>query len=130
MKEVHQWPPNIQEISKVFPLDKFNPVFTYGNILYNPLRKSLPTDLIRHEEVHEKQQEKMGKDNWWKLYLEDKKFRLEQEVEAYREQARFVETYYNRKMRKLIRKELPKHLSSALYGNLINKQLAEELIYG
>ena len=129
MQIQHEWPPNIEEIKKKFDLLGLNPVFTYGAILYNPLGLPISDDLMVHEQVHGKQQSQMGPDNWWKLYLEDKKFRLEQETEAYRAQAKFADENYNRKSRKIIAKELVRHLSSKLYGNLITKKEAKQLIY-
>lgn len=128
MEVVHQFPPNIEKISQVFNLSGFNPVFTYGNKLYNPTRGQIPSDLMAHEEVHEKQQAKMGPDNWWKLYLENKGFRLEQETEAYRKQYEYAKANYNRQQRIALYHEIIKHLSSALYGNLVSIKQAKELI--
>ncbi len=130
MEIKNQWPPNIEDIRKVFDLKGFRPVFIYDGKLYNPYGLPIAPDLMIHEQVHEKQQSGMGAENWWKLYLTNKQFRLEQEVEAYQAQAKYVEANYNRKDRKILRKEFPRHLSSKLYGNLINKQQAEEIIYG
>ena len=128
MQVLNKWPPNIAEIQKVFPVSQFNPVFTYGNTLYNPTGGRIPPDLIAHEEIHEKQQAKMGAENWWKLYLENKSFRLEQEAEAYRRQYEYGQSNYNRQQRKSLYHEILKHLSSALYGNLITIKQAKELI--
>lgn len=130
MQIVKTWPPNIEDIQKVFNLGGFKPVFTYGDKLYNPYGLKIPPDLLEHEKVHQKRQNKMSPERWWKMYLEDERFRLIEESEAYKAQAEYVEKNYNRQGRRLIRKELPKHLSSRLYGNLITKQIAEEIIYG
>lgn len=130
MKIVKDFPPNIREITKVFKLDAFNPVFTYGDTLYNPLGDPISQDLMIHEETHEKQQEAFGKDQWWAMYLENKNFRLTQEVEAYRNQYQFLKTVLNRKGRMGALVTLAENLSSALYGNIINKKEAKELING
>lgn len=125
-----EWPPNIDKIKMVFPVDEFNPVFTYKDVLYNPTGLPVPEDLVKHEEVHEKQQKLIEVDNWWNMYLTDKSFRLSQEAEAYREQYRFIKEKMNRKARMPILKELSKNLSSKLYGNLISTKQAKELING
>lgn len=130
MKVKHEFPPNIAEIQKVFDLRGFNPVFTYGDTLYNPAGYNIPQDLMIHEEVHEKQQFAIGKEQWWELYLRDQDFRLSQEVEAYKEQYKFLKTVLNRKGRLAALNVLAENLSSKLYGQIINKKKAKELIDG
>lgn len=128
MKIVQGFPPNIREIQKKFNLTGFNPVFTYGSELYNPTGLPVAQDLMVHEETHEKQQQAYGRDQWWAMYLENPTFRLTQETEAYREQWRFLQTVLNRKGRLAALNTLAENLSSAMYGNIINKKLAKELI--
>ena len=128
MKVKNEFPPNIDEIRMVFDLTGFNPVFTYKDVLYNPTGLSVPEDLMKHEEIHEKQQKLIGVKEWWRMYLTDEKFRLSQEAEAYREQYQFIKEKMNRKARLPILKELTNNLSSKLYGNLINFNQAKELI--
>ena len=65
-------------------------VITYGDIVYS--KWELPPSLVIHESVHVKQQIEMGIEKWWDKYLEDKEFRLSQEVEAYKEQIKFIKT--------------------------------------
>ena len=128
MKVKNEFPPNIDEIRMVFDLEGFNPVFTYGDTLYNPTGLPVSEDLMKHEEIHEKQQKLIGVKEWWRMYLTDEKFRLSQEAEAYREQYQFIKEKMNRKARLPILKELTNNLSSKLYGNLINFNQAKELI--
>lgn len=128
MKIVNEWPPIINRIKAVFDLEGFNPVFTFGDKLYNPMGYEIPKDLMIHEEVHEKQQTTIGVDKWWDLYLQDPKFRLEQEIEAYQAQYAFIKEKYNRHNRMPILKELATNLSSRMYGNLINFNEAKEII--
>ena len=129
MKIVNELPPNIKEIIKVFDLKEFNPIFTYGDTIYNPAKLPITKDLIVHEEHHEKQQQKMGAENWWELYLKDKVFRLSQEIEAYRIQYEYVAEHSNRKERKHLLQQMAKNLSSRLYGGLISKREALAIIY-
>ena len=91
MKIIFDWPPNIDEIQKVFPvLDKV--VFTYGNTLYNPHKEPISVFLLKHEEAHSIRQGGNPKE-WWERYLTDKEFRLAQELEAYQIQYREAEKF-------------------------------------
>lgn len=119
MNIVKQYPPNITEIMKVFPINK-NTVFTYGDTIYAPnVNFKLAPDLIAHEETHMVQQ---GADpaGWWDKYLNDKAFRLEQEIEAYRNQYRFFCKFVKgRNERFNFLRTIAGDLSSPLYGSLI-----------
>ena len=131
MKIVQGLPPNYEVISKTFHFSSlpatFNPVFSYGDTLYNPTGLPISQDLMVHEETHERQQ-KIGVEQWWAMYLENKAFRLTQEVEAYGEQYKFLKTVLNRKGRFAELERLSDDLSSKLYGSIINKRDAKELI--
>lgn len=59
-------------------------IFTYGHNIY--AQKIIPNHTIAHEMCHVKQQIKVGKDIWWQNYFKDRRFRMEQEVEAFRAQ--------------------------------------------
>lgn len=65
-------------------------VITYGDTVYS--KYDLSPDLIIHEGIHVKQQREIGVEEWWNRYLEDKDFRLSQEVEAYGAQIKFIKT--------------------------------------
>lgn len=131
MKIVNQLPPNIDAIRRRFQLDGFpTVVFTYGDTLYNPTGLEIPPDLMAHEETHAKQQSILGVEQWWALYLENDSFRLSQEVEAYKEQYQYTLGRYNRDSRRQVLSHIIRNLSSGLYGKIINKQTAKELIYG
>lgn len=132
MKVVQGLPPNYDEIAKAFGFSSlpgtFNPVFAYGDTLYNPSGLPIAPDLMAHEETHEQQQSEIGVELWWQLYLENKSFRLKQEAEAYQNQYRYVLQHYTRSFRRSTLQKLAKDFSSALYGNIISKKLAEEII--
>lgn len=88
-----QYPPEhiYQPAVKQFGVDfKKGVVFTYGDTIYSAV--PIPRDLMVHELTHVRQQREYpgGKDMWWERYLEDPKFRTEQELEAYREQWHWV----------------------------------------
>lgn len=130
MKIINDWPPNILEIQKVFNLAGLNPVFTYGDELYNPTGDPISQDLMVHEQTHQAQQETIGRDQWWAMYLENSTFRLTQEVEAYKNQWHYLKSVLNRKGRLGALNFLAEALSSKMYGNIINKKQAKELIDG
>lgn len=126
---VRDVPPNYAEIKAAF-----NPgptaVFAYGDTIYSPLSDQLPADLIAHERVHFRQQAELGgPDAWWRRYIDDPQFRLEQEVQAYREQYASV-AHLPRADRRRLLAEFCRALASRMYGNLVTKERARLLIAG
>ena len=92
LKIINKEPPMLDEIMKAFPeVDLSMTVFTFGSELYNPSGSYVSDDLMAHEEVHEYQQACMtgGPTEWWKRYIDDRDFRLAQELEAYKRQFDF-----------------------------------------
>lgn len=120
-------PPNWDQIQKFFPDVEWDSgvLIAYGDTYYS---KAIGTpDLIEHEKVHMQQQIDIGGAQiWWDKYCEDPKFRLSQEIPAYKTQLNYV---YNRLMgvsrnerRKTYRDLLEfiaVTLSSEKYGNMI-----------
>lgn len=126
MKVVNKYPPNWQEIKT--SLDYTNTtIFAYGDTIYNPFNVEIPEDIHFHETIHQQQQQN-NPDWWWKRYLIDKDFRLEQELEAYTEQCKYVKNLYGNKGFKDCLEECATNLSSSLYGNIATKAQAETLI--
>jgi hypothetical protein len=70
----------------VFPeILKDTSMMVWGDVLYT--EHELPEHLLAHEKVHVKQQHnKLLGTMWWIYYALSKKFRLEQEIEAFKEQ--------------------------------------------
>lgn len=86
---------------------------------------ALSADKIVHESVHLLEQEKMGVEIWWDLFLSDQGFRLEQEVMAYRREAAFIRK--NIKDRNVVAKfvhSMAATLSSPMYGSICSYQEA------
>ena len=93
---------------------------TYGDVIYNPSGNNISLPLLRHEETHSKQQGNDPK-GWWVKYLNDKEFRLSQEIPAY--QVQYKEARKLIKDRNKLFKyavSLAKDLSSEMYGNAIS----------
>lgn len=128
MKIVNEFPPNYERIKQTFEIEGHKPIFAWGNILYNPHNAEITEDLRVHEETHEQQQKSLGAEIWWDMYLTDPAFRLRQEVQAYQNQYKFVCEHLNREYRRQFLKNFAKALSSGLYGNLLTKEQAEEVI--
>ena len=89
MEQIKNYPPNINEITKVFPVLPESMVFCWGNIIYNPSGQEVADHIKAHELAHSEQQQGEP-EKWWNKYLNDGKFRLDQELEAYRKQYSFA----------------------------------------
>jgi hypothetical protein len=128
MKIINEYPPNYDKITAKFDLTGEKPVFTYGNILYNPHHCNIEQHCMVHEETHEKQQMFVGVDYWWEQYLINPQFRLTQEIEAYRAQYRSVIGNLNRSGKYFFVDALANALSSKMYGSIITKEDAKKEI--
>lgn len=128
MKVVYTYPPNYDAIKAAF-----NPpstvCFTYGDTLYAPNGQGEPSeDLVAHELTHVRQQ---GNDpaGWWERYINEPQFRLEQEVEAYRNQyQKYVEINKDRNARVRFLIKIANDLASPIYGGIISPSEAMEKI--
>lgn len=114
--------PLLKEYDKIFDITD-RTVFAYDGDIYT--NYELTPDLLVHEQTHLKQQDKYGLEQWVYNYFCDLKFRLKMEVQAYKKQ---LESIKDRNLRALIRIESAKHLSSNLYGNIINYDEAYKLL--
>lgn len=114
--------PLLEEYKKHFEITK-ETVFALGEDIYTDY--NLTPDLLIHENVHLRQQAEVGVKEWVYdfLYLPDK--RLEYEVEAYREQLKSIK---DRNHRARVRWQSAINLSSSLYGNIISRQEAFDLL--
>ena len=103
--------------------------FTVGTTIH--CKFDIPDHLVEHETHHVIQQTeyKGGYKKWWDRYFKDDKFRLEQEIECYRKQYKFI--VRNCKDRNDIARYLngfSSDLSGSLYGNLVSFPEAFKLI--
>ena len=87
-------------------------MMVWGKTIYT--KHKLPEHLLEHEKVHIKQQRnKFIGLIWWIRYTFSVKFRLSQEIEAFKKQYEILstkESLYN----------IAKILSSGMYGNIIS----------
>lgn len=122
------FPPNYEQVCKHIPAVRKNKniVFTYAPNIYSPAGIELSPDLQAHEEVHiARQHDPAG---WWDKYLNDVEFRLQEELVAYRAQYQYALKHYGRPMRRRLLAHIASDLSSAMYGNIVTKAEAIELI--
>lgn len=129
MKILNERPPIWDRAIAAF---KFNPyqrvVFAWGDVIYNPNGAHMSGDLIMHESVHGLQHKAMGgPEIWWERYLVDAQFRLEQEIEAYGAQWRWLRLNKGRRAYD-VREKIIDDLSGPLYGNIISREAAAAAI--
>ena len=134
-----EFPPNYKELCEVFDIkDSKTIVFTWGDTLYNPFNIPISQDLLVHEQTHTRQQQSLIKDYetlqkgarlWYNKYIKDKDFRLDQEIAAYRNQYKFfTEVVKDRNKQAKFLWEIARHLSSEMYGNIIEHSEAMQKI--
>lgn len=112
----------LEEYKKHFAVTK-DTIFAYDHKIYT--NNNLPKHLIVHEQTHHTQQDRDGLEYWVENYLNNPKYRLEQEIEAYKRQ---LESINDRNLRAKVWIESAKNLSSHLYGNIITYKEALKLI--
>lgn len=121
------FPPNIALIREKFTLSG-REIFTYGNVIHNPGGGVLGPELIAHESVHSRQQ-KGGIEKWWDQYLVNAEFRLNQEVEAHREEYRvFRSIIKDRGKVNQFLQHIAFRLASPMYGSIVSTGEARRLI--
>lgn len=132
MKEIYEYPPNIDAIRAVLDIPPNGVVFTYGDILFNPDRGYIDGSLWAHEETHARQQMQIGVENWWEEYLTNDDFRLKQELEAYQNQYKhYCSITPNREKRIVFLVRLARDLASPMYGSTISiKEAMEQIKHG
>lgn len=129
MKILEQFPPNYALIKVAFPaIENHKPIFCYGDTIYNPFKITITADLDAHEAVHSNQQGD-NPETWWNRYCTDPQFRLEQEIEAYGVQYKFIQDKkIPSKLFEWIKDRMVSALSGGVYGNLLTYGEAESKI--
>ena len=125
---VNDWPPNIEKIRAVLPVSEGN-IFAYGGKIYVPGGGDLPVWLVAHEEEHFRQHEWYGLRSWWKRFLNDVEFRLDQELEAHRvEWWAFCRENKDRNVRSRYLALMARRMSAPMYGGMITMAEAKREI--
>lgn len=121
--------PNFQELKDKFGVGE-ETIIAYGDKIFVK-GKTMTSDLLVHELTHcERQNFSVDSaKRWFEMYLRDEKFRLQEEVIAYRRQYQFCcKVYKDRNKRNAILIALAKELSSARYGGIIKVSEAMECL--
>lgn len=111
----------LKEFSKYFKITE-ETVVAYDGIIYS--NKELHPDVLVHEKVHLDQQKKHGLATFTQKYLNDKKFRLDMEKEAYLKQLVSIK---DEGLKQAVLEDILTGLTSGLYGTLTRDE-AEELL--
>lgn len=126
------YPPNVKDIMRVIPdLMKFkDAVFTYGQTIHNPGNGYMDECVQLHEAQHSLQQDKEGgPKRWWKRWIAEPTFRMNQEVEGYGFQyRRFCELHKDRNKRFSYLYQIASSLASKQYGGVISLSEARRRI--
>lgn len=129
---VHALPPNIEEIKTKFDVVGKPIFFAYGDKIYNPMGIRIPTPLLAHEAVHMSRQMISGVEAWWREYLDDPEFRLDEELLAHRAEYQHYRKLHgagNRTQKYL--DLVAERLASPLYGSLRPKaELRHSILAG
>jgi hypothetical protein len=127
VKFSHKKPPIYDACVKAFGVDwDKGIIITYGDTVHS--KDDLPANLVAHESVHVTQQTSIGAEIWWRNFLADPKFRLSQEVPAYRAQWRFAKENMSRDEQRSLKKWIIKSMVQ-FYGGMCTKREAEDLIF-
>lgn len=85
LKLVRERPPMFDEIAASFPVRGKPVLFAWGDRVYAPAGGNFPPQLQAHEHVHcqRQQQYSGGIEAWWRRYISDERFRLDEEKLAH-----------------------------------------------
>lgn len=127
---IHENPPLIDEIDRVFHVRGKPVIFSWGNRIYLPMGGEVPAELMAHELVHCDRQGATEQQitDWWERYLIDPQFRLDEEVPAHWAEYQCLIEGGSRQIRRAALKQTAKRLAAPLYGRIVTPAKAKELI--
>ena len=131
MEIINEYPPNYKSILNAFPSikDEKGALFCYGRAIYNPGGAEINECLMHHEATHSIRQDKIGPSKWWRRYIRDARFRLEEEIVAYRNQYQlYCKLVTSEDKRFNYLHDLAMTCSSPIYGNMISYEEGKILI--
>ena len=126
---VRDYPPLFDEIDAKFRVrGKRGVIFSWGDRIYNPHGVDIPPALMVHEQVHGARQ--LGDvEGWWRRYIDDVVFRFNEELLAHQaEYDAMCEAARDRRERRWALKVVANRLAGGLYGSMITKDVARQLL--
>lgn len=124
-------PPNYPELCKAFDIaNRRGVIFCFGPTLYNPDGVDLDAAILAHEELHSARQAAFGGvDLWWRRYLDDRRFRFDEEVPAWSLQYHLTaKDIPNRQQRQRLLMHYAKVLSGPMYDCGLPRERVKRLI--
>lgn len=131
MNILNERPPNYEAIVKVIPIvaDTEHVIFTYFPNVYTPSGLPLPPEKVAHEQVHLNQQQEVGADWWWEMFLTDTLFRFNEELPAHQaDYKQFCKDHKDRNQRFDYLQHLARDLSGPGYGSVAKYEDCLKLI--
>lgn len=132
MRLVRDVPPMFDEIDAAFNIKGQAVIFAWGDKIYAPMQQGeLPKALLLHEEVHGARQLATvgGIEAWWRRYIAEPRFRLDEEIPAHRaELAHLLTKAKGPSMRAHALSRTAARLAAPLYGNLITIAEAKRVL--
>lgn len=127
MEVVKDYPPMFDEIDQRFHVRGKVVFYTWGDKIYNPMGGHIPPEIMAHEAVHCRQQ---GDDieGWWRRYIDEPAFRLDQEISAHVREYGFLCASGNRNERRGALASIAGRLSGPLYGHMITCARARNIL--
>ena len=126
---INDYPPLFDEIDAAFNVRGKSIMFSFGDRLYNPEGIEIPPELVAHEAVHgERQSSGQRVRDWWRRYMADRLFRLNEEIPAHQAEYRYLLEHGNRYQRCSALRRTAARLAAPLYGRLIPPNAAELLL--
>jgi hypothetical protein len=102
-------------------------VFAFYPNIYSSV--TLSDDILVHEYAHLKQQKSfLGACYWWIWYILDPQYRVQMEIEAYKEQYKYVKERYDRNLVSKLLDKIATNLSSEVYNLCISYEDARNAI--
>lgn len=122
-------PPNFVAIAAVFPhvLTTYGVLYCWGDAIFNPDGVKITPSLAAHEEVHSIRQDG-NPGPWWDKYLDDPRFRFDEEVPAHIIEYATIYKSSHRAHRRLHLKDIAGRLAGPLYGRLTSREAAIRLL--
>lgn len=124
-------PPLMDEIDRAFGVRGKPILFAWGATIYNPQNAYVTYALRHHEAVHGHRQGASTRtiEEWWRRYLEDKEFRLSEEIAAHRAEYQYLwRSHRDRNARSRHLQHVAEKLASPLYGGLVTLRDARRMV--